>query len=364
MKILLLLLLTVFIALPAFAQEVTDEPFPPQGWSIVRHNALSLLAQEGRAAALRNLFAPVYDLMALNTGRQPAIQIVIAQAGLLPGCALDDEGSPVIVVEETPEPCAADLVDLQGFMPLALAEGETLERGLTRALLEQFYPDAAFPAWFASGLTDFYAPMPGGDRLLTVRDAARSSRLYAAARMDAPQADVLWRAQSYGMILYILDHIGVQGLFGLAAQTGDFRAAYSTVMGEPLESMIPNWQSWIFTRAAEVAYGITPYQAPTRTPTVTNTPLPTLTPSETPTPTPPPSATPTRGRAPTLTPSNTPTPYPATVTPRPPGSPLIAPTETPAPPSTFALPSINIVAVLIVLLVILVLVYVVLSYRR
>ncbi len=360
----LFLLLILLIAVPVFAQEVIDEPLPPEAWNVATNGQLSFLALGGRSTLLRDLFSPVYTLMQSHTGRQPVINLVIRENGLLPGCEIDAEGNAVVLVEETPEPCSADLVELAGYDVIEPTANESLEHTVSLTLLERFYPTERFPVWFASGLADFYAPSPQVDRLSRVRDAARSSRLYTMVGLESLSGDPLWQSQSYGMILYILDRIGVEGLFALAGETGDFREAYQRRLGEPLSALLPNWQNWIFTRAAEAAYGITPYQPITLTPTPSNTP--TLTATFTPTPTDFAvlNSTSTPPRAPTVTPSRTLTAYPPTVTPRSPGSPLIAPTQVPLPPQTFSLPQINIVAVLIVLLVILILVYIVLSYRR
>ncbi len=81
-----LLLLLFLIALPLHAQESTEEPFPPEGWMTVDHGRLSLIARVGLAGLLRDMLAPVYDLMATNTGRQPQIQLLVVEDGLLPGC--------------------------------------------------------------------------------------------------------------------------------------------------------------------------------------------------------------------------------------------------------------------------------------
>ncbi len=359
-----LFLLLFLIALPLHAQEATDEPFPPEGWVTTEHGQLSLIARTGLAGLLRNTIAPVYDLLAVNTGRQPRIHLLVLDDGVLPGCTRPEAGEGVTLVEETPEPCAVSADDLGGYALLEPAPGETLERALAWALLERFYPLAEFPAWFASGLADFYAPSPKAERLLQLRNAARSNRLFSLAALEQSNPDPLWQAQSYGMILYILDRVGVGELFALAGDVQDFPAAYQRHVGEAYTALLPNWQNWIFTRAAETAHGITPYQAPTLMPTATPPPTETLTATPAPTITPTVLTTSTRQRAPTVTPSHTPTPYPATVTPRPPGSPLLVPTEVPAAPLTVGLSQFNPVILLIALLLILILVYVVLSYRR
>ncbi|MBE2270234.1 MAG: hypothetical protein IAE80_18490 [Anaerolinea sp.] len=383
----LLLLCLFLIAFPLYAQEVTpeitDEPFPPPGWTELSAPGLSLLGRQANLQAVYALMQPVYDQMAASTGRQPEIKLLIIEDEVLPGCVLDAEGIAVVlppIPEATPETCSPETIDLQGYEPIR-AQAETVSR-LTQALFERFYATGRMPAWFVSGMVDFFTPSNTLDRLSLTRDLVRASRTLPAERLEAgleappdtrfaalPDSDLYnSRLQAYGMILFIIDRIGVDGLLGLASDGGDFDAAYEAHVGELLTALVPNWENWIFTRAAETAYGVTPYQAPTVAPTASNTAtatsVPTLTPSPAPTFTATEVVTLTPSRAPTRTASWTPSPFPATRTPRPPGSPLIVATEVPVPAPPFQLPRFNIVVVLIIILVILVIVYVVLSYRK
>ncbi len=208
---------------------------------------------------------------------------------------------------------------------------------LVRAAYAPLWSGSAVPAWFSAGLAQFYAPTPKIALLPPVQAASRSGTLYSLRDLSEPESAALWRAQSFGMVLYIADTITPQGLFDLA-RAADFDAAYQAAMGAPQSALIPAWRQWIFTRAAASVYGITPYQPPTLTPTATltpsqtasPTPTPTLTPSVTPTLTLTPRGVRTYVPPPTITPPLTHTaPPPPTVTPRPPGSlPTITATPT------------------------------------
>jgi hypothetical protein len=148
----------------------------------------------------------------------------------------------------------------------------------------------------------------------------------------------VWRAQSYGMVLYIASQIGVPELFDLAGDLGaaeTFEAAYQSAVGRPLTTLLVELERWIFTDNAATAFIYTPYLASTPTPTSTSshTPFP-ATSTPLPTETLPPTATVTvtgvLSSTPLPTRTLTPTELPSTpsVTPRPAGS---LNTATPAP---------------------------------
>ncbi len=198
------------------------------------------------------------------------------------------------------------------------------------------------PLWFRRGLALFTLPTNKLNMLEPAQRASRSNSLFTLDEMNAePTQDAeLWRAQSYGMVLYIAQQAGVQGLFELARNPGEsFADTYQRAMGQPLSNLISSWQRWLFTSSAEAAYAYFPQLATTPTPSFTPTPTqprPTATPTATNTPTITPSVTNTgipERILPTLTPTRTPTDAPASVTPRPAGS-LRTPTPTPTPTST------------------------------
>jgi hypothetical protein len=123
-------------------------------------------------------------------------------------------------------------------------------------------------------LAEFYLPTLRTSLLETARRASRNNLLFTLDEMNTlPDEQLeLWRAQSYGMVLYIAQQIGVQNLFELARDSATFTTAYETAMGQPLTRLTGNWERWIFTNAAENAYAYNPHMAVTATPTMTPTP--------------------------------------------------------------------------------------------
>ncbi|MCC6802323.1 MAG: hypothetical protein IT319_05530 [Anaerolineae bacterium] len=285
----------------------------------------------------------VGGLLEQNTGRSLAANLLIYPFD--PGCTPGE--NPDERIARAPSgfivTCDAGITDavLAGYQLLLLESGAAAESLVVETLVRDAYAPlwrgGAVPDWFADGLAQFYAPAPKNALLPVVRQASRDRTLLPLDDMQTEQPATLWHAQSLGMILYIADRIGFQGLFDLArGAADDFESAYADALGEPLSALLPAWQQWLFTRAAESVYGMTPYQPPTPTPTFT--PTASGTPTATPTPTASATATPTitptlRGvrtvtPPPTRRPSDTPTAPPPTVTPRPPGS---LPTVTPPP---------------------------------
>jgi hypothetical protein len=257
--------------------------------------------------------------------------------------------------------------------------GASAEDLITAKLVREFYTPLwngkAVPEWFLAGLEQLYSPTPKNPLLSPVQQAARAGTLLTLPEMELADESALWRAQSFGMMLYLFDQLGMRGVFDLArVDAEDFPTAYESAIDTPLTALIPAWSQWIFSRSAESLYGITPYQPPTPLPSPTLTPSttrrPTLTPSPTFTPslaaTPTPRGVRTYTPPPTVTPSETLPPPPPTVTPRPPGSlqPL-TPTPT-ALQVTLSQPGVQAGAItfLLLLLGLLVFVFIRLGNRR
>lgn len=335
-----------------------------------------------RAQAL--LVESLRDVRALleqNTGRSIAANLLVYP--FEPGCtpAENDDGRIARAQSGFTVTCDAGIAEavLSGYRVLvfdATTSAESLVVGtLVRDAYTSLWRGKAVPGWFSDGLAQFYAPSPKNALLPPAQQAARDGTLLSLGEMQTVQTAPLWRAQSLGMILFIADKIGYQGLFELArVDADDFDSAYERAMGEPLSGLIPAWQQWIFSRNAASAYGITPYQPPTPTPTFTATvsSTPTATATATATATFTPSATATlrgvrsRTPVPTLTPSDTPLPPPPSSTPRPPGS---LPTVTPPPTAlevAVAQPAVQAGAVtfLVLLLALLVFLLIRLGNRR
>lgn len=333
---------------------------------------------------LRDL-EPLLDLLADDL--DSSYTIMLSSDPALFDCPRDDDGDPVPLVARNAAEFDCDpaqLAALYASIDLRFVEipSDTAARAvevLTRTFIDDAFSEpwdaATVPPWFRAGFARFYVPAAKGDLLLPALTAARNRSLLALPQMNAgppvnPQDAALWEAQSYGMVLYLASRAGVDRLleFGRAlGDSADFATAYEQVFNEPVSALIPAWQRWLFTDAAETAYGYIPFGPNTPTPTLT--PTPSLTPTETPVPTRTPTAT--RTRPPTLTPTRTSTP---TITPRPPGSllivtPVLTPTSTATPePVETLVPitpqlQIGLIAVLLTLLAALVYLYIRLDRR-
>ncbi len=326
-----------------------------------------------------------HALIAKNTGFTFDEKLLVSPID--PGCTPSpDDPTKNIVTGElglvvTCDP-GIEQAAMTGYRVLALPPNADPEDFLTGVWVQEAYAplwdQKSLPVWFIDGLAQFYNPERKDGLLLPVQQAARSGTLYNLDQMNDNTllpATALWRAQSYGMVLYIVHQIGVQGLFDLArVPAADFDTAYRQVMNAPTSALIPAWQQWIFTASAQGDYGITPYQPPTSTPTITPTftstatltPTATLLPSITPLPSSTPPGVRTYTPPPTVTSSPTPTQQPPSVTPRPPGS---LPTPTPEPTAlqqTVAQPGFQagVATLLGLLLVLLIFLYVRLGNRQ
>lgn len=341
---------------------------------------------------IRQSVLPPYNLMSANTGRMPAFNILLYPANLDPsGCVMVedvDSGEDVLVavgpLSQTRLPCdpqrAAALIAASG-LELVRSDGTTtagaqaaLVRYLARRFYEPVWGNTDVPDWFLSGLAAFYQPASKTPLMLSVRDAARVDNLLPLVDMATEHTgDRLWNAQSFAMVLYIADLIGVQGLFDLARGLADaesFQSAYEAVTGQSLNALLPNLRRWVFTREADSAFNYTPYQpeTPTPLPSSTHTPFPptaTITPTITATATITPSVTGVLSATPSRTPTLTPTltPAPPTVTPRPPDS-LFTPTPVPSSILDNPVNRVGIMSVLLILLAIIILIYWITNRRR
>jgi hypothetical protein len=287
-----------------------------------------------------------YNLISANAGRDQAFYIMLYTADVpSSGCRIGVERTQVAVGLESgvAVPCdpekAAAIIQASGF-DLAQVPPSNLTSSTAAAIVEVFtqgfydplWQGKDVPDWFKTGLAQFYSPLNKSALLGPVRNMARADTLYPMSEMaQAIEGNDSWRAQSYAMVVYIADLIGVPSLFDMAkiANAESFVKGYEAATSQPLSALLPNLRRWIFTEAGAKAFDYTPYQAATATPTPTSTytltptPPPTLT--ETPTLTP--SVTGVLSATPsaTRTPTRTPTPRPASVTPRPAGS-LFTPT--------------------------------------
>lgn len=291
----------------------------------------------------------VTDLLSTNVGSLPNFNILIYDTTQFPLCAKNAKGETVATsadggVEVACSPTTADQIfTASGYTALKLNASKLgdIQSAVSDYVVQQTYAQTwsgkTIPEWFKSGLTNFYSPDSKAEQSAPIFSAARTNALLPLDVMAQPPTTNtdFWRAQSYGLVVYIASQVGVDGLFKLAKSAGNadsFDAAYQTTLGKPIGTLLDNFRRWLFTDAALSAFTFTPYQAATPSPTPSRTPTLTQTPTATPSATFTPTATVTGVLSPTpqstFTPTWTPSPAPATNTPRPAGS-LDTPTPVP-----------------------------------
>jgi len=280
---------------------------------------------------------PVYDLLAANTGRNLSFDFLIYTDVLPPSCTRNESNElvaigPVSGTEIPCDPTLADTIFQESGYDLVQSDSGSLNRmraALTNDLVNRYYRSAwqgkSVPEWFQFGLAQFYSPALKASYYPTLITSARTNSLLPLNAVLSSSDTELWLAQSYGLVLFIADQIGVANLFALADVKGDtFADAYQAAVGKPVSRLLDDWTRWLFTDRAVQAFSFTAYQASTPTPTMTRTATPTLTPTVAATI--PPSLTPTvtgvltATPLSTNTPTRTPTISPPTFTPRPAGS--------------------------------------------
>ncbi|MBI1278419.1 MAG: hypothetical protein GC179_09850 [Anaerolineaceae bacterium] len=326
---------TVKLTLP---NDMTSKKIPSTPYS---HTGLDDLA-----ANIKHVAA----LLSTNLGSTPNFNLLVYDTSKLPICTTNTKGESVATSSDgsIQIPCATTSADqifaASGYNTVIVKSSSLtdVETAISDYMVTQSYTPRwsgkSVPQWFQTGLTDFYSPSLKVEMGPPVLSAARSNNLLPLDVMaQSPTTDAnseLWRAQSYGLVVYIASQIGVDGLFNLANDAGtsaSFDEAYQTALGKPISTLLDNFQRWLFTSSALDAFTFTPYQAatasptPSRTLTLTNTPTttPTATFTLTPTVTGVLSLTP----LPSRTPTRTPTAAPPTNTPRAAGS-----LNTPLPP--------------------------------
>lgn len=292
---------------------------------------------------LRDGVRRTYDLLFADTNDKPSYNLLIYPENTPVGCARNDDEEPVIIVgqgEDTEEiPCDLDLANQiiadSGFLLFNQTDTVSIQQTLIDILVEARYTDvwgeADVPDWFLRGLQRFYDPLPDLSALTIAQQRFRSDDLLSLAELANEPTDddlyTIWDAQSIGLVLYIADNIGVEGLYNLADDLDDsttFAEAYEDATGDNIDLLLLSWQDWLFRSSTEDDYQYNPYisntATPTVTPTATNTPTETFTPSKTPDVTSTPRPTFTR------------IPPTATITPLPAQSFSVQPTDIPPTP--------------------------------
>ena len=257
------------------------------------------------------------------------------------GCTQNAEGLNRILLNELAielpcEPAQAyALYRASNFESVALSPFgySAIQTHLTEQLIERAYAPywagQSVPSWFRYGLTELVNPAVEPTFLGDLLEATRTEQLFTLDEMnrrllkDDPRYD-LWRAQSFGLVVYLAEQYGLEALFELSrtiANYESFEVAYQTIIGESLQSLLPTWELWILTPNVPTTFRVNFYLSATATPTSTATatdipPSPTATFTSTATAT----ATATLPSAVlrlTVSPTDTPIPATATVTPRP-----------------------------------------------
>jgi hypothetical protein len=293
--------------------------------------------------SMRQPLQQIYDLISENTGGQTRLGVVFFDS-TLPLNPCNNDGTITASASGAEVPCNFDTIraiyEASGYTPIESGSTtvESVEHYVAELLFDAMYTPLwqgkDVPAWFRYGLQQFYIPREKLGLLQQSRHSVRINR--AIQDMSVVPTDserlALWQAQSYGMVQYMAEQIGVPALFEIARSISEeqpLQALYETESGQPFTAIIPAWSNWIFTRAADNAYLYTPYLPPTLTPTLTRTRTPTFTPTLSPTvtltitlsetvgitPSPFPTDTATFTRTPTVTPRPlsslfTPTPEP------------------------------------------------------
>ncbi len=316
---------------------------PRVPWVSAANNAGTLTVAApnsvGDPSAILRAIQPV--LRQLYGSAAPTFHWIIYPPNVAPGCTLDSGGQPLALDGVACDPAHAQaLYDASGVRVLSAAAGtggaasEAITADLVDARFGANWRAASVPDWFRYGFSTFFTPSRKTALLAPAVAAARAQRLIPTDRLaSVNERDDLWRAESYSLVLYLTERVGIDGLMALAEKFGanrGFQPALEAALGQSLTTFVPTVQRWLLTDAAVGAYNYVPYGPPTPTPAPTATPSATATTPPTATATTFPSRTP----QPTLRPTWTPIPPTPSVTPRPANSlALWTPVPTPAPPA-------------------------------
>ena len=303
------------------------------------HGINQLDADEVRAG-----IRATYDLLFANAANKPIYTLLVYPENVNIGCNLNEE-EPIIRVRtlegieeiRCDMRLANDIYERAGYIVFNQTSVSDLQQTMINLLVKEYYDqqwnDVSVPDWFLNGLQQFYDPRTKRAALNLSQQKSRSDELLTLLELETQPDDnamrSLWDAQSIGIILYIADTIGVDGLFEFADSIGDyetFAEAYEDHVGQSLDLLILSWRDWLFRSSSQQDFDYNPYmsitQTPTATATSTNTPTATFTPSNTPNVTS------------TTRPSITPIPPPPTITPLPAQSFSVQPTDVPIPTPT------------------------------
>lgn len=289
----------------------------------------------------------VYGLLAQHTSQSPTFDLALFTTDTFPlnPCETNEAQIPTIVEPQSEQEfnCQTAVIEASfnsiGMTTLEVSTSRSTQVYLSDYLFRQFYSNLwqniTIPDWFKEGLRQFYIPTLKSDSITTLRSAGRNNQLFTLAELEdfnieqENRQTTLQAQQSYGMVLYIANQIGFDGLVELAQQLNalsldiPFTSVYETQVGQPLNGLLLNFNNWLYTNVAESDFNVLPYQESTSLPTITATltpfpPTPSFTPTATATYTPTPTVTGflTATPLPSLTPTATRRPQEPTNTPR------------------------------------------------
>ncbi|MCA9893435.1 MAG: hypothetical protein KC615_10655 [Anaerolineae bacterium] len=300
----------------------------------------------GVASEILSRYDDIIVLMQEKTQRSPRLSLAFYTEDHLPQCPVDSNGEPIIetVVDYVlvTVPCDVDLIDdilsASDYDFILVENDRNGQIDLMGPLVDVHYlplwEGVSVPDWFRYGLQTFFEPRGDAGNLSIAQQAVRSGTTFRPSEMNSfpVGATILhdeWLAQAHGMVLYLASHYGVDQVFNFARSIGQyqsFQEAYEDTFSDEYAALIPDWEIWLFSEAAELAFGYTPYLE--STPTLQ--PTPTITPSHV-VPTPTMTATATPFMTDTPRPTRTPRPPTATLTPLPAEGFVVRPTATNTP---------------------------------
>lgn len=233
---------------------------------------------------MRDDLLPVYDLLQQNTGRALDFQFALYEPDTSYCQEITDEETEevrLVVVsglDATEFPCSmaafedfyadAGVIFVErpnaGFTPSLAA----LTQHMVRLAYAPLWEDTFVPAWFQTGLEFVYRQHPAPEMLSAARNAAQLEDLLSIEELSVMppesatfQQQELWDAQSYLLVLYLIDRFGPDVVFNLArtAGDGDFEGALFTLVGGDDRVLWENWNLWMQYEDAEAAVTWTPY---------------------------------------------------------------------------------------------------------
>ena len=233
---------------------------------------------------MRDDLLPVYALLEENTRQAVDFEFVLYESNTRycqeVGDADTDDVRLVVIsrLDGTEFPCSeADFetfyadtgfVFLEqpnaGFTPTLGA----LAQYMTLAAYAPFWEDAFVSAWFRAGIGFVYRPHAAPEMLSIARNAARLENLLSIEDLSGELPDTatyqqqdLWNAQSYLLVLYLIDRFGADAVFDLArtAGNGDFEGTLFELVDGDDRVLWDKWYHWLLWEEADAAVTWTPY---------------------------------------------------------------------------------------------------------